>query len=116
MDFRKTLILSLLVSGVFYCSSLAAANISGAVKNASNKPAVAAKVSFKCPNIKNPFTALTDKYGRYRITGLPNTKWCSMQVNFKPYNSNIIEINSGKGSKSINIKLNKAEKSWRITL
>ena len=93
-----------------------AANISGFVKNNANNPADGAELTFICPSSKTPFAATADKYGRYRVKKLPNLKWCDLSVKYKNKNSDVVKVNSGKGSKDINVKLNAENDSWKITL
>ena len=79
-----------------------AADISGFVRNASNQPVVGAKVKYVCNGKTYP--AKTNSYGRYRVRGLPNVKWCSVTVNGGPI-SPVKKINSGSGSKEVNLSI-----------
>lgn len=113
---RKFFLSFTTVLSIVFSYSILAANISGVVKDASNKPAGAARVSFSCPNNKTS-SATADKYGRYRVTGLPNVKWCTLNVTYSGKNSDSVKVNSGSGSKDINVTLQNADQNkWRITL
>lgn len=66
-----------------------------------------------------------DQYGRYRIQRLPSVRWCYMQVSgFAETDSenhrlsNAMEVNSGEGSKSIELIVTVDEgstDSWTLT-
>lgn len=77
-----------------------AADISGFVRNANNQPIPGAKVTYTCTG-KN-YSVTTNKYGRYRVTGLPNVKWCTIKVNDKAMPN---KINSGSGSKEVDLRV-----------
>ena len=56
-----------------------AADISGFVRDSNNRPVAGAKVEYKCG--ERIYEGSTNKYGRYRVTGLPKVTWCSVEVN-----------------------------------
>lgn len=89
------LILSLLTPVAAY-----SADISGFVRNASNQPVPDARVEYKCG--EKTKEAMTNSYGRYRVRGLPNVTWCSVEVNgieiFR-------QLNSGSGSKEVDLRI-----------
>jgi hypothetical protein len=112
---RKLFPLFITILSLIFSCPIVAANISGVVKDAANKPAAAARVSFSCPNV-NTVTAQADQYGRYRVMGLPNVKWCTLNVTYSGKNSSGVKVNSGSGSKDINVTLQNADNNkWRIT-
>ena len=92
-----------------------AASISGFVREPSNRPATGAVVTFSCPATKE-ILATSDQNGRYRASGLPDVQWCSLTVSYQGRNSVPVRINSGSGSKDINIKLQNAPTGWTIIL
>ena len=112
MDSRMPLICLLMVLPV---TSAIASSISGFVRESSNRPAIEAIVTFSCPASQD-VSATSDQYGRYRASGLPDVKWCSLTVSYQNKNSDPVRINSGSGSKDINIKLQNAASGWTITL
>jgi hypothetical protein len=115
MVIRKLFPSLITILSIIFSCPIVAANISGVVKDASNKPAAAASVSFSCPNVET-ITKQADKYGRYRVMGLPNVKWCILNVTYSGKNSSGVKVNSGSGSKDINVVLQNADKNkWRIT-
>lgn len=77
-----------------------AADISGFVRNAKNQPVPGANVEYKCGEKTYPGT--TNKYGRYRVSGLPNVTWCSVTVKGKEISK---QINSGSGSKEVDLRI-----------
>ena len=81
-----------------------AADISGFVKDPANRPAAGASLSVNCPGAGTQSTQ-ANVYGRYRLSGLPNLKWCRIQVTYRGKSSNAVRINSGSGSKDINLRL-----------
>jgi hypothetical protein len=112
---RKLFPLFITILSLIFSCPIVAANISGVVKDAANKPAAAARVSFSCPNV-NTVTAQADQYGRYRVMGLPNVKWCTLNVTYSGKSSSGVKVNSGSGSKDINVTLQNADNNkWRIT-
>ena len=100
---------------ITFSMSAFSASISGFVKQPSNRPAVGEVVTFTCPG-SDPFLATTDQYGRYRIGRLPDVQWCDLSVNYKGKDSTPVRINSGSGSKEINIKLQNSEAGLTVTL
>jgi hypothetical protein len=115
MDNRKFFVLAVMAMSLSFCLPSYAANISGAIKSASNSPAKGASISFTCPG-GIVFRGKTDKYGRYRVTGLPNIKWCKLIVSFRKKNSNAARVNSGSGSKDINVRLVANKGVWQLIL
>ena len=93
---------------------LNAATISGKVRTVNGAPAVSAAISFSCPG--KSFNGRTDNHGRYRVKGLPNVKWCQMRVNYGGKQSEPLRINSGSGSKDINVRLKNAGNAWQLIL
>ena len=93
-----------------------AADITGSVKDDSNRPAGGAQVFIKCPDREKPSEGTTNKYGRYRITGLPNTTWCEIWVFYDSKMSNHARINTGSDSKDINLRLQRSGKNWTLNL
>lgn len=85
-----------------------AADISGFVRNISNQPVTGVEVKYSCK--ENPYTAITNSYGRYRVRGLPNVTWCSVKVN-GDQTSPDIQINSGSGSKEVNLRILKSKRN-----
>ena len=77
-----------------------AADISGFVRDAKNKPVSGANVEYTCG--KKTYPGTTNKYGRYRVSGLPKVTWCSVKVNGKEV---IKKINSGSGSKEVDLRI-----------
>lgn len=114
MDNRKHFVLTLTVMVLSFSLPTYAANISGVIKKASNSPAKSAQISFTCSGVI--FNAQADKYGRYRITGLPNIKWCTLNVSYRNKKSNAARVNSGSGSKDINVKLVDNKGAWQLIL
>ena len=92
-----------------------AATVSGFVTTAQGKAAANSTISITCPNNFSTST-ISNKYGRYRSKGLPNVTWCKMTVKFSNKPSNAVKINSGSGSKDINIKLMPENNKWKIVL
>ena len=115
MDNRKLFTLTVTVMALSFCLPNYAANIAGVIKSASNSPAKSAQISFTCPG-GVIFKGKADKYGRYRVTGLPNVKWCKLSVSFKNKDSNAASVNSGSGSKDINVKLVDNKGAWQLIL
>ena len=115
MDYRKFLLILICCFAVLSTTSSYAASISGFVKAASNRPASGAQVYFVCPGNKS-FSGTTDQYGRYRIVGLPDVQWCSLNINYQNIASTHAKVNTGSGAKDINIKLLKEQSNWRIIL
>lgn len=77
-----------------------AADISGFVrKKANNQPVAEATVEYICA--KKPYIGKTNKYGRYRVSGLPDVKFCDVKVNGKIIPG---QINSGSGSKEVDLR------------
>lgn len=89
------LILCLLIPVAVY-----AADVSGFVRNVNNQPVKGAKVEYKCG--EKTYDGKTNKYGRYRVTGLPKVTWCSVKVNGKEVSK---KINSGSGSKEVDLRI-----------
>ena len=112
MDSRIPLIclLSILLTTPAFASS-----VSGFVREPSNRPAIGAIVIFSCP-AEQEFPTTSDQNGRYRVSGLPDVQWCYLTVSYQDKSSGPVRINSGSGSKDINIKLQNAESGWTITL
>lgn len=77
-----------------------AVDISGFVRNAKNQPVPGATVEYICK--KKTYSGKTNKYGRYRVSGLPKVTWCSVNVNGKEVSK---EINSGSGSKEVDLRI-----------
>lgn len=89
------LILFLLTPAAAY-----AADISGFVRKANNQPVPGAKVVYKCG--EKTYDGKTNKYGRYRVSGLPKVTWCNVEVNGKKMPK---RINSGSGSKEVDLRI-----------
>lgn len=89
------LILCLLIPVAAY-----AADVSGFVRNTKDKPVPGARVEYKC--VEKTYDGKTNKYGRYRVTGLPKVTWCSVKVNGKEVSK---KINSGSGSKEVDLRI-----------
>jgi hypothetical protein len=77
-----------------------AADISGFVRNAKNQPVPDATVEYICG--EKTYKGKTNKYGRYRVTGMPKVTWCSVNVNGKQVSK---KINSGSGSKEVDLRI-----------
>lgn len=97
------LILPLLTPAVAH-----AADISGFVRNTSNQPVAGVKVQYSCK--ENPYTAITNSYGRYRVRGLPNVTWCKVEVKGGQISPDM-QINSGSGSKEVNLRILKSKRN-----
>ena len=95
MDKRILFLITLLFSPVVTY----AADVSGFVRNANNQPLPGAKVDYKCKGAT--YSAVTNQYGRYRVSGLPDVKFCDVTVNGK---SMPRKINSGSGSKEVDLR------------
>jgi hypothetical protein len=104
---------------VVLCLSLPAialaADIGGFVKDPANRPAAGASLSVSCPGTETKNTR-ANVYGRYRLSGLPNLKWCTIQVTYGGKTSNAVRINSGSGSKDINLRLRPEGSGWQLVL
>lgn len=96
-------------------ASLYAADIAGAVKEPSNRPANGAQLSITCPG-SDAREGRANAYGRYRIAELPNLKWCQIRVSYRGKTSNAVRTNSGSGSKDINLRLRAGNGGWKLTL
>ena len=95
MDIRIFFLVLFLLTPV----SAHAADISGFVRDkANNKPVSGASVEYIC--VKKSYTGKTNKYGRYRVSGLPKVKFCDVKVNNKIVPR---RINSGSGSKEVDL-------------
>ena len=77
-----------------------AADISGFVRNSKNQPVPDARVDYICDD--KAYKGKTNRYGRYRVTGMPKVTWCSVKVNGKEVSK---KINSGSGSKEVDLRI-----------
>lgn len=92
-----------------------AADISGFVKDPSARPAAGASLTLACPGgVTRGATA--NAYGRYRIGGLPDLKWCQLSASYQGKQSNSVRVNTGSGSKDINVYLRPHNNSWELAL
>ena len=91
------------------------ADIAGSIKESTYRPAKNAKVTIQCPNT-NTFEATANSYGLYRISGLPDLNWCEISVHYDNKQSNSTTINTGSGSKDINLRLRPFEGGWKLIL
>ena len=80
-----------------------------------SKPAGKARIDISCPGGVNAH-ALVDKYGRYRLTKLPQKKDCQLWIAHRGTSSGKVRVYSGTGSKSMNIELRKSGQDWKLVI
>ncbi len=85
---------------LFTSTAIHAANISGFVRNSNNQPVSGVTVQYKCGSTTHE--AKTNNFGRYRVRGLKDVVWCSVNVNGTEV---IKQVNSGSGSKEVDINM-----------
>ncbi len=111
MEFRNIILTVLLMTPI----TGQCADIAGIIKESSNRPAKKAQVTIQCNGAK-ALKVTANNYGRYRISGLPNLKWCKISVYHNGKPSNAAKINSGSGSKDINLRLQPTNDGWKLVL
>ena len=115
MDRRNVTVIFTCLLACLAGAPAVASSVTGFVWDSYSRPLAGANVTFTCPTL-SPINATSDQYGRYRANGLPDVTWCSLTVTYDKKSSAAIRINTGSGSKDINVKLQPSESGWTITL